>query len=81
MDKVEFGLFICKLRKEKNMTQKELADKLLVSDKAVSKWERGINYPDITLLEPLSLILDVSVTELVQEGRRTWTKKKTMWKK
>ena len=70
MDKAEFGLFICKLRKEKNMTQKELADKLLVSDKAVSKWERGISYPDITLLEPLSLILDVSVTELVQ-GRKT----------
>lgn len=69
MNKAELGLFICKLRKEKNMTQKELADKLVISDKAVSKWERGISYPDITLLEPLSLILGVSITELVQ-GRK-----------
>lgn len=42
MDKAEFGSFIAELRKEKNMTQKELADKLVISDKAVSKWERGI---------------------------------------
>ena len=70
MDKAEFGSFIAELRKEKNMTQKELADKLVISDKAVSKWERGISYPDITLLEPLSLILDVSITELVKGGRR-----------
>ena len=69
MNKTECGLFICKLRKEKNMTQKELADKLVISDKAVSKWERGISYPDITLLEPLSLILGVSITELVH-GRK-----------
>lgn len=45
------GKFIASLRKEKNMTQKDLADKLYVSDRAVSKWERGLNFPDITLLK------------------------------
>lgn len=69
MNKEELGSFICEIRKEKNMTQKELADKLIISDKAVSKWERGLSYPDITLLEPLSAILGVSMTELIQ-GRR-----------
>ncbi|MDO4487974.1 MAG: helix-turn-helix transcriptional regulator [Eubacteriales bacterium] len=69
MDREEFGAFISSMRKEKNLTQKELADKLLISDKAVSKWERGLSYPDITMLEPLSGILGVSISELVL-GRR-----------
>lgn len=70
MDKVAFGLFVSNLRKDNSFTQKDLADRLMISDKAVSKWERGLSYPDITLLEPLSQILGVSIIELVQ-GRRS----------
>jgi len=69
MDKERFGSFVAKLRKEKGLTQQELADKLYVSNKAVSKWERGISFPDVELLIPLSDALGVSVTELL-EGRR-----------
>ncbi len=68
MDKEQFGAFISERRKEKELTQKGLADLLRVSDKAVSKWERGLSFPDITLLQPLSVILDVSLAELI-EGR------------
>ena len=59
------GMFICKLRKENNMTQMELAQQLHVTDKAVSGWERGIGYPDIQLLPALSESLHVSVAELI----------------
>lgn len=59
------GMFICKLRKENNMTQMELAQQLHVTDKAVSRWERGIGYPDIQLLPALSESLHVSVAELI----------------
>ncbi|HIW41087.1 MAG TPA: helix-turn-helix transcriptional regulator [Candidatus Mediterraneibacter vanvlietii] len=69
IDKNAFGSFLSEQRKEKGYTQRELAEKLFVSDKAVSKWERGVSMPDISLLVPLSEILDVSVTELL-EGRR-----------
>nr|MBQ8253047.1 helix-turn-helix transcriptional regulator [Lachnospiraceae bacterium] len=69
MDKEKLGLFVSQLRKEQNMTQKELAEKLGVTDKAVSKWERGLSFPDISLLEPLSDTFDVSVMELLQ-GKR-----------
>ena len=65
MDKETVGLFIAEQRKKCGLTQKELAEKLMVSDKAVSKWERGLSFPDITLLEPLSRILSVSVTGLI----------------
>ena len=63
MEKV--GNFIRKKRKDKNLTQKELAKELGVSDKAISKWERGICCPDISLLKELSSILGVSVNELL----------------
>ena len=63
MEKV--GDFIRKKRKDKNLTQKELAKELGVSDKAISKWERGICCPDISLLKELSSILGVSVNELL----------------
>lgn len=66
IDKVKFGAFISKLRKEKGMTQKELAGKLYISDKAVSKWETGHSVPDITLLVPLGEVLGVTVTELLE---------------
>lgn len=57
---------ISQRRKEKGMTQKQLADKLGVTDKAVSKWERGNGYPDITYLEPLAEALGVTVSELLK---------------
>ncbi|MGL6293277.1 helix-turn-helix domain-containing protein [Eubacterium aggregans] len=53
------------LREDKHLTQRELADQIAVSDKAVSKWETGRGLPDITLLEPLALALGVSVAELL----------------
>lgn len=59
------GKKIYSLRKEKNLTQKDLAEKLHVSDKAVSKWERGLNYPDLTLLPVIANILGTSVTDLL----------------
>lgn len=65
IDNEKFGAFLVRLRKEKGMTQKELAEKLYISDKAVSKWERGLSLPDIALLQPLAEILEVSVTELL----------------
>ncbi len=69
IDKVEFGGFISELRKKKGYTQKELAQRLFISDKAISKWECGISMPDITLLIPLANILDVTVTELLENRR------------
>lgn len=66
IDKEKFGKFLAELRKEKGYTQKDLSKKLLISDKAVSKWERGLSLPDITLLIPLSELLDVTVTELLE---------------
>lgn len=65
IDKERLGAFIAELRKEKGYTQKELADKLFLSNKAVSKWETGASIPDTTLLIPLAEILGVSVTELL----------------
>ena len=59
------GAAIRALREKRGDTQKELAEKLSVSDKAVSKWETGRGLPDITLLEPLAKTLGVSVTELL----------------
>ncbi len=66
IDKDKFGAFLSQLRKEKGLMQKELAEKLYVSDKAVSKWERGLSIPDVALLVPLSEILGVTVTELLE---------------
>ena len=57
LDKAAFGHFLAQLRREKGMTQKELAATLYVSDKAVSKWERGLSVPDISLLVPLALLI------------------------
>ena len=57
--------FICELRKSKNMTQKQLAEKLNITDKAVSKWERGLGYPDITVLSTLADALGVTTNELL----------------
>lgn len=69
IDREKFGLFIVELRKEKGFTQQELADRLFVSNKAVSKWERGQSLPDISLLTPLSQLLEVTVAELLRGER------------
>lgn len=62
----EIGKFIASKRKEKNLTQKELADKLHITDRAISKWECGKGCPDISLLEDLSSILGISVIEILK---------------
>lgn len=61
MDCMKIGKLIYQLRKEKNMTQKQIADVMNISDKAISKWERGMGCPDISLLPELAQILGVSV--------------------
>lgn len=66
INKREFGAFVAELRKEQGMTQKDLAEKLFISDKAISKWETGVSIPDVSLLIPLSELLGVTVTELLQ---------------
>ncbi len=65
MDCKKTGRLIFSLRKEKKLTQKELAEKLNITDRAVSKWERGLGAPDISLLKPLSEILEVSINEIL----------------
>lgn len=65
MDNVKVGQLICKLRKEKNLTQLNIATSLGISDKAISKWERGLGAPDISLLPELSRILDVDLERLL----------------
>lgn len=65
MDQKKIGTFIAESRKNKNLTQKELAEKLGVSVNAVSKWERGICLMDMSLLKPLSSILEVSIAEII----------------
>ena len=69
MDNHQIGKFITELRKEKGLTQQQLGERLYVTDKAVSKWERGLSLPDITLLEKLAQELDVDVSEILQ-GKR-----------
>ena len=71
MTSKECGNFISELRKEKKLTQKELAEKINVSDKAVSRWETGKGYPDVTSLVSLSEYFDVSVNELLAGKRLT----------
>ena len=70
MDAQKFGAFIAQCRKEKSMTQSELAAKIMVTDKAVSRWERGKGFPDINLLLPLAEALEVSVLELMHSERQ-----------
>lgn len=65
MDAKVTGCFIAQLRKELGLTQKELAEKLEVTDKAISRWETGKGLPDTSLLKPLAEILGVSVGELL----------------
>ncbi|MDO4365103.1 MAG: helix-turn-helix transcriptional regulator [Clostridia bacterium] len=65
MDNKKIGLFIAEKRKNQNLTQKQLADKIGVTDKAVSRWETGKGMPEVSLLQPLSEALGVSLCELL----------------
>lgn len=65
MDKFKIGQFIADCRREKDLTQEQLAEKLNISKNAVSKWERGICLMDMSLLKPLSGILEVSVNDIL----------------
>ena len=65
MNQEKIGKFIANIRKEKKLTQEELAEKLGITKNAVSKWERGLCLMDMSLLKPLSEILDVSINEIL----------------
>ena len=71
MEAKELGEFIFQKRKEKQITQKELAKCLNVTDKAVSRWERGLGFPDINTLEPLADALGITLTELMRCSNNT----------
>ena len=70
MNQEEIGRFIAKKRKEKNLTQKELADKLFISEKTVSKWETGNGLPEVSNMQPLCDILNITVTDLLNGGTK-----------
>ena len=65
MDQLKIGKFIAECRKQKNLTQMQLAEKLSITDKAISKWERGIAMPDYSIMLELCSILSISVNELL----------------
>ncbi len=70
------GETIANLRKQKGMTQSELAEKMNVTDKAVSKWERDLSCPDINTISKLADILDVSVDELLKAKKQDYSNNK-----
>lgn len=68
MDAKRIGDYIAQKRKEAKLSQKDLAELLYITDKAISKWERGLSFPDISLLIPLADILKVSLYDLLTGG-------------
>ena len=75
MSNKTIGEVISSLRKEKNMTQNDLAEKMNVTDKAVSKWERNLSCPDVNSIPKLAEILDTTVGELVNTQSKKENKK------
>ena len=69
MDQIKIGKFIADERKKKKYTQKQLAEKLEISDKTISKWERGNGFPEVSLLLPLCNELEITVNELLSGER------------
>lgn len=74
MNYKKFGCLIKERRLEKNLTQKDLADLLYITDRAVSKWERGVSLPDISMLKQISEILDIDLNELLEVKRNSVVK-------
>ena len=74
-DKKTFGSFIKTKRTEKNYSQKDLAEMLFITEGAVSKWERGVSYPDITLISDICRVLEISEHELITASTDTDTRK------
>ena len=83
------GSEMCIRDREKNLTQKQLGEELGVTDRAISKWENGKSFPDISLIEPLCQILDISVSEFMlgkriepekyqEETEKAWTSKQIL---
>ena len=68
MDQKRIGAFIARCRKEKNLTQMQLAETLGITNQAVSKWENGRGMPDMSLLQPLCDVLGISLNELFRES-------------
>lgn len=64
MDQIKIGTFISKKRKEKKLTQSELADKLNITDRAISKWENGVCLPDASIMHELCDILEITINDL-----------------
>ena len=71
MDQEKIGKFIAKCRKEKNMTQSELAEKLNVTDRSISNWENGRNMPDLSLFKPLCNELEITINDLMSGKKIT----------
>ena len=71
MDQIKIGTFLKLLRKEKNLTQEQLAERLGVSNRTVSRWESGNNMPDISLLSEIAEFYDVSIPELIYGERKS----------
>lgn len=69
MDQIKIGKFIAEMRKEQNLTQIDLAEKLGISNKTVSKWECGNGMPDYAVMEELCVILNINVNELLSGER------------
>ena len=80
MNQEKIGKFIAELRKEKKITQSELAEKLGVTDRSVSNWENGKNMPDLSLFKPLCDILSISINELMS-GEKIDNKEYTVVRK
>jgi transcriptional regulator with XRE-family HTH domain len=70
MSSIDCGRFIAQLRKDKRITQTELADLLQVTNKAISRWETGEGYPDVSMLPKLAEVLEVSIDELLKGERK-----------
>jgi transcriptional regulator with XRE-family HTH domain len=71
VDQIKIGTFLKLLRKEKNLTQEQLAERLGVSNRTVSRWENGNNMPDISLLSEIAEFYDVSIPELIYGERKS----------
>lgn len=73
MDQIKIGIFLKELRKEKGLTQEQLAEVLNVSNRTISRWETGSNMPDISMLVEIADFYSVSIPEIVQGGRKSET--------